>query len=531
MSSVRQNTAAVSSRLGGIWKTVLSRRTVAWLCAACFGLTLVPLIAAAFDAHPVYDDFLHTAAASEAWARTGGLGQTLAAAWDRMAVMYQTWQGTFAAMFLSALQPMVFSARLFFLTPLATLGALLLAGAYFFKELVRRTLGADQSAAVIAYTAFMTLLIQFVPGVGEVLYWQSGTPYTFSVTVIFLILGLLLKLRRPQRAALLVWRCLALVVCGVLLGGCPYPLALSGLVAAVLLCAWSLLARSRARLGSLALLAGVAAALLAVVLAPGNAVRQERVGEPMSPVSAILQSVAESLETSGQWFGPQLIAVCALVLPFLLKPARECSFSFRRPVWFTLLCFGVLAAGFVPPIYATGVEGYRVERVLTSLYMLYAVLTPLVALYWLGWLSRRPGCLPPRDRNRRKYPTGAPVWLLALCAAFLAWGLFSSAIMATPSIAAARSLLTGEAARYDAEMSQREQAIASAANRAEAIQAIDALSLEPSIYPPDLLPFQKESSVADVMHRYYRLQALCSQYGAGRIPQDEWEALDAWARE
>ena len=59
---------------------------------------------------------------------------------------------------------------------------------------------------------------------------------------------------------------------------------------------------------------------------------------------------------------------------------------------------------------------------------------------------------------------------------------------------------------------------------------VQELSVAPSLFPNDLLVYQasRSASIPLRMHRYYRIMALVKQYGAGRIPQTEWEALENW---
>lgn len=517
---------ALFSRLGkrlcAFGRRRVSSRALGFLCAAWVVFLLAPLFALCFFAHPVHDDFPHTIEAAAVWAGTGSLTAVLQAAWERMVLMYETWQGTFVAMFFSAFQPMVFSAKLFWLAPFTTLLLLVLSMGYFVKQLVMRTLDAGRAAAMAVYAALLTLLLEYMPGAREALYWQSGTPYTLSMIALFFLLGLLLKLHMPQRRGLYAWRSFAALLCGVVLGGCPYPLALGGAVGVGLVMVWCFLRRSPARLGSVLAFLGVAGALLVVVLAPGNAVRQARVGESMGPVRAVIQSLSECLQTTGEWVSPQLLAVCLLLVPLLWQPLKQSEVSFRYPGWFSLFSFGVLAASFVPPIYATGVDGYRVERVLASLYMLFSLLAVLNILYWTGYLAKRHALSASAQAT--------PVWRLVLCASLVVWGLFSCAILATPTASSYLSLVNGNAARYHSEMSAREHAIAAAETPAEARAAIAELTAHPAVLPADMLVYQTESSLPQMMHRYYRIQELMEQYGAGQIPDDEWEALDAWTQ-
>lgn len=513
-------------KLNDLGKRRPSRRGLLAACGLWCAAVLVPLLLISFYAHPTHDDFVHTLSVTEAWLRTGSFWVAVAAAWERTVTLYHTWQGTFAAMFLSALQPMVFSPGLFFLTPLCTLAGLCLSAAYFSKSLIRHTLGADTPVWAVFYAALLTLLLLFLPGAREVLYWHSGAPYALSVMMLFVILGLLLKLRRQAFSVGYALRGGLLLLCGVVLGGCPYPLALGGALGLGFVTVWAFAVRSPARWGSLCAFMGTGLALALVVVAPGNQLRQEVVGPPLSAIRAVWQSLAECAEMTGQWFSPQLMAAAAVLLPLLARPLRASGLSFSHPLVFVALSFGVLAASFVPPLYATGLEGYRVERVLSSLYMLYVLLTLLNLVYVAGYLLRR---FEPQGAWLEALGAKGPSWaLLALCGALLLWGLFARAIMAAPSVAAAKSLLTGEAARYHQEMTLREERIAASETQAQAMEAISPLSAEPVVLPVDKLPLQREGSMPGLMRRYYRMHQLAEIYGPGRIPQEEWEALDAW---
>ena len=103
--------------------------------------------------------------------------------------------------------------------------------------------------------------------------------------------------------------------------------------------------------------------------------------------------------------------------------------------------------------------------------------------------------------------------------------------MATPTLSAARSLLTGEAARYRSEILARQEAITRAGSLEEAQSAVQPLSAQPNLLPLDQLVYQNTTNLPGVMHRFFRTQELCEQYGAGRIPEAEWQTLNAWSNE
>ena len=77
-----------------------------------FLVSLIPLLRLSFCSHPAGDDYAYGLQAHLAWESTHSLFQTVKAALDTVAGYYTTWQGTYASIFLMALQPAVFSQRL-----------------------------------------------------------------------------------------------------------------------------------------------------------------------------------------------------------------------------------------------------------------------------------------------------------------------------------------------------------------------------------------------------------------------------------
>ena len=522
MTTVSPRRAVFGQRLSAFLNARPTRRALTVLCLVWVALMLAPLLAMSFYAYPTHDDFPCVLPAAKAWAMTGSFWKTLKAAWNQAMYDYQTWQGTYVAMFVCAFQPMVFSMRLFWLAPFGALTLLALSAWYLVRQVTRCVLKGDLCVCTVLYAALMTLLLEYVPGIRELIYWQSAIQYALSVVAVMLLCGLMIRLHTESaRSAVYIWRTAAALLCAVALGGLPYPLALGGAVGMALIAAWCVWRRSPARIAAVIAFAGVALSLLAVVVAPGNAVRQERVGESMAPLAAIVHSVVECLSCTGEWFGPQLIGLALILTPLLWQLLKNSPMRFRNPGWISLLSFGVLAASFVPPIFATGVDSYRLDRILGSLYMLYAVLVFLNLIYWLGWLTQR--------RAAHSAPEGVRVWQLGLCAGLLAWGLFATgAVLATPTLGAYYSLLTGEAAQYREDILAREEALLSAKSLSEAQEAIDFLGAQPAIFPLDMLPYQSDTDLPGDMHRFFAMQQLVDRYGAGHIPAEEWEALNAW---
>ena len=79
-------------------------------------LLLIPLFVLAGYSVPAADDFSFSCETHAAYLRGGGLFSLIAAAAAKTAEVYESWQGTFSAVFLMAFQPSVWGFRFYFLT-------------------------------------------------------------------------------------------------------------------------------------------------------------------------------------------------------------------------------------------------------------------------------------------------------------------------------------------------------------------------------------------------------------------------------
>lgn len=514
---------AFTTRLTALWNRPLSRRAMACLCAAWLLLIMLPLFVLCFYAYPAYDDFINILPATEVWARTGDVWAVLRSVIEGTIEDYNQWQGTFVAMFQGRFQPMIFSLDWFWLTPFLTLALFYLAVWFFVRQVCRLMQIRDRLTELVVYTLLLTLLLAFMPGIREAVFWQAATQYILSFLFLMPMLGLLIGTVLSSSWWGRLWRGLLAALCAFLGGACPYPVALGAAVGLAAIALWCFCGRSKAQWASLGCLMALLLSLLLVIIAPGNSVRQERIGDSLSPLMAIVYSVDAFLENSSQWLGPQWLILLAAV-PLLWQPLKQSSFRFAHPFWAAVFALGTAAAAFVPPIYAMGPNGYQYDRILASLYLWFALCLFVLLLYLCGWLARRLENAPMR------LPSSFRIWQAALCLVLVIWGLFGHSIFASPTIGAWKCLLTGEAQVYQQEIRERENCLLEAETLSDAQSSVKELSVAPAMFPNDLLIYQASNSgsVPLRMHQYFRLMELLDQYGAGNIPEAEWQALDAW---
>lgn len=484
----------------------LTRRALARIMASIFFLSLIPLVLIALYNYPADDDFNFVLPVAQAWVQTGSLWEVVKAICNKCAYTYATWQGDFVSTALFSITPIIFDIRLYFLSNWFTLALVCLSAGYLIKGVVCVQLRADRDTFWIVYVSVMVLALQFLPAIGWSIYWHNGGIYTVTVCFLALLLGLLIRCAAPMTRARSLLRGVLASFLGFLLGGSFYGPMLGALVLLVLITAAAFLLRQPHRRHSLAALAGFAVSLIISVIAPGNAVRQGLNGDPMNPLSAIVTSVLESFDWAGEWMGPQLWGMLLILLPALWTPLRESHFSFRRPLWVLIALYGLYSAAIVPGVYTHA--GYDTERYLNALYLYFLIFMVGGSIYLEGalirWLERRKaeGGGANLLEAARGLGTRYCALLLAVSVALTAFGGFAFTIMNTSSISAAKSLVTGEAARFRQEMAQRQEYVRVTDSD---LVDVEVLSSQPYVFKRDRLPLQGIYGTVRYMRMYFEL--------------------------
>lgn len=89
-------------------------RVVGLLSIILFTLSLIPIVYASFYSHATLDDYGYSAAVHQTVLNGGNILDVLSAAAKTVKSFYQSWQGTYSAIFLFSLQPGAFGFDLYF---------------------------------------------------------------------------------------------------------------------------------------------------------------------------------------------------------------------------------------------------------------------------------------------------------------------------------------------------------------------------------------------------------------------------------
>lgn len=475
-------------------------KAFAWLCVLALVASTLPLYAISFFNHPYYDDYGFSAGVHQAWKETGSLGAVLSSAVESAAETRRTWQGTYTGTMLSNLQPGLFSEELYWIGNFVLLTALIVCFWFFFDTVFGR-LGLEKWARTSLASLALTIMIQFMPDVGEAFYWfNGGIGNTFIYSLLALAIALCVRLFACRTAGAGLTAALA-VLC-VLLGGGSYGGGLFALCLCAVCIVWLFVKKHGKRWHFLGLTALFALCFLYSMAAPGNTVRANVIRYDSSAVKAILQSLYYGTAQLGSYITLPVVAVTLALTPAFWQAAKKSPYLFNHPWLVLLLGVCLYCTQLTPPLYSGVFIGGG--RIINTYFISFVAMWFLYAFYLCGAAARRLEGVALPEWNARRFGALLLVCLCLLgsgCLAFRRSGdvLYGIQNMSGPS--ALLSVLTGEAQQYDAEMTAREKLLN---DETQSEITLSPLSVTPAVFMDDLI---LPDAVYDVR------PSLCLYYG------------------
>lgn len=434
----------------------------------CFVLiSLIPLYLIAWYAFPSADDFFYLGQTLPIWEQTGSIAAMVQAALQQTVQRYFEWQGNFTFIFLTFLQPASFGEQYYGLTAVITLTALVLCGLYFFRVLLRSYMKASRSISWIISLLLLFLLVQYMYEPVEGLYWHPGAiSYTFCYALGLWMNGLLLQMVRHSSLHRRLLCFVPAVVLAPIVGGSNYSTALVSAMLIVLLVIYLFVKKQRQNaVLCLTVLLLLAVALMISILAPGNGLRQETVGEA-SVIKGFVVSVVYAVYSMANATTVPVLLAWVFLVPMFYRLAKKSSLDFSHPVWATILLFGLYAALGMPCFYALGFA--IPERNINLIYFSYYPVVLCEMFYLMGWLSHRFADKLPNWQIGVLYEKRLGTVFAIFCLLFalsiggqIAVGKGEDGGLAfermPAGLSAAYSIMTGEAQEYHAQMLEREQ--------------------------------------------------------------------------
>ena len=165
-------------------RAALTQKQLARIMMVLFFVMLIPLVLVAFYNYPADDDFPYTIGASLAWLETHSLPAVGKALIQKMLDCYQNSFGLFMHPLYIGSNALIFGVQYYFLNNWYVLAMVCLSIGYFLKGVIRKLLGASRDVFWIVYVSIMILVLQFMPCIGEGIYWHAGSNHTFSAMML-----------------------------------------------------------------------------------------------------------------------------------------------------------------------------------------------------------------------------------------------------------------------------------------------------------------------------------------------------------
>lgn len=416
-----------------------------------FVLQIIPILYLGKFNHPTSDDFKYGAYSHTAWQETGSLIATLEAAAKGVAEDYQTWQGSYSALFLMRLEPTVFGEKYYGFVPWIMLGLLTAGTLYFMRTLCKVVLKSDTLHYISMSMLVLSLCVQFSPVASEQFFWYNSSVYynAFHAVLLFYV-GWLLRFGYGGKKRYVIYMALG----GFLLGGGNYVTALLLIVihATALALLWYL-KRKKEFWAVLFLWLEFLVCFAVSAAAPGNAIRGAEIAG-YGAISSIIRSLLQGVRYYMAWLDKWWLLVGLFMLPMMLGLIRQTSFQFPWPGFVLLYLYGAFSAMSCPTFYALGSTGPG--RIINIIYDSFLLISYIQLFYLLGYICRRWEEAVTEDKRQKERLGGLFSTLyngavITLCGILL----FSGMILDLTTVTACKVWIKGEGKQYDKEYTER----------------------------------------------------------------------------
>ena len=416
------------------------------VCLALLLLLLPMLKAAQYDV-PAADDYSNGLPTYRAWVQTGSIGPVLKAAWDRVYDLYFGWQGTFSAIFLFTLNPMIFGEQYYQIGPWLILTMLMIGNFVLIFTVFGRLFNAPKAECCIIAAVWSILCTQFLPRASQGIYWYTGAVYytlffSFSALAFAVLLRFLLRKEGERGTGRLITASIMFLIVG---GGN----LVTGLTTAVVLVSMEAFLLWKKRSDWKPMLIPVLCYMVSFglnVAAPGNSARQTFFAQP-GLFEAVWLSFRQAALSLGKWFTLPVWALILILVPVLWRIAVRTGIRFEYPALVTLYSICLTGVMFYPPIYAMTEHNLNnLGRITNIIFFGMLFLAIFNFFYWIGWLVQRKSlterCFPAAEKGRY-----SAVLLLLLLIVF-AFGMTRIKWYDTTSISAFRSYRSTQMGNY-----------------------------------------------------------------------------------
>ena len=423
-------------------------------------MSILPILWIGQYLHPFGDDYVFGAEVYKAWNATHSFSTCIQAAWNVASTMYHTWQGTYSACFLMALQPGVFGH--YWLGPIILLFSLVSSTYTLLYMVMRKLLHASKLEYYFISTLFVIMTIQFTWSYYDAFYWYNGAMYYTLFYSMSLFLGaLLIEYQLSYSAIMKTIVGGASIILAIIIAGGNF---VSGLgMGAILFTTIILMGLEQKRWPRfyMLILAIYGIAFATSVLAPGNAFRQVTVEDKPTVIMAFFMTIGKSVEFLSDSINIMQILMLLILAPTIVQMAKKSHFNFSHPWLCILITMALYASFFFAHNYAMGTRGPgRVQNIYSYIHLW---LIGINMYYLSGAILRKAANKAPLSSaivelvttSKQKYTNTlhyAPYFIIAVL-------VLSVTLKETTTNRTVTLMTKGTVQKFDEEMNEREQAL------------------------------------------------------------------------
>lgn len=178
-------------------------KIVTGVAIAVLIISIIPMLWISQYLHPFADDYVFGAEVYKIWNETHSFPACVQTAWNVAMTMYHTWQGTYSACFLMALQPGVFGQ--YWLGTFILIFSLVTSTYTLLYMIMRKLLHSSRLEYLFVSTLFVLMTIQFTWSYYDAFYWYNGAMYytlfySMSLFLASLLIGYQLSSSKFKKA-------------------------------------------------------------------------------------------------------------------------------------------------------------------------------------------------------------------------------------------------------------------------------------------------------------------------------------------
>lgn len=340
-------------------KTIMNKKQqqiVSIAAIAILILSIVPMLWIGQYLHPFADDYVFGANVYKTWNESHSFLACIQSAWNVAISMYHSWQGTYSACFLMALQPGVFGQ--YWLGPIILLFSLMGSTYALLYMAMRKLLHVSRLEYIFVATLFVTITIQFTYSYYDAFFWYNGAMYyTLFYSLSLMLASLLIGYRLASTRARKTMIGVTSVVLAIIIAGGNF---VSGLGMGALLFTSIIIMRIEQKRWPrfyLVILAVYGVAFTLSVLAPGNAYRQITIEDKPNVVAAFFMAIGKSFEFLSDSFNIVKVLMLTVITPAIVRMAAKSRFKFSHPWLCVIVTVLLYSSFFFAHSYAMGTRG------------------------------------------------------------------------------------------------------------------------------------------------------------------------------